>query len=90
MPRIHVGLHAVLGEEPEDRADREVMREELGGFFEMSPGQVDMVTVTGTPEEAAQRCAEYADAGADHIGFALDGRDYERQLRLLGSVRNML
>lgn len=89
-PRIHLGLHGVLGTRPEDDADRADMSRTIGDFFEMSPEQVATVTIVGTPEQAAARLTEYAHAGVDHMTIGLDGRDYFRQLDLLGQVRELL
>ncbi|MFI6865337.1 LLM class flavin-dependent oxidoreductase [Nocardia sp. NPDC050406] len=90
LPRTNIGLHCVLGTRPDDEDDRAAMTESLGGFFEMTPEQVAAVTIVGSPEQAADRLREYAAAGADHIGLGLDGRDYFRQLDLLGEVRALL
>lgn len=87
MPRIQLGLHGVLGDGPEERADRERMFAELGDFAEMSRDQIHEVTVTGGPREIADRLTEFAEAGADEIGIGLDGRDHLRQLDLLGETR---
>ncbi|MBF6331195.1 LLM class flavin-dependent oxidoreductase [Nocardia transvalensis] len=89
-PRIHLGVHCVLGDDPEDHADREAMSATMGEFFQLTPEQVDTVTIVGGPEQAAQRCAAYAEAGVDHIGLGLDGRDHLRQLDLVGEVRELM
>ncbi|NNH75826.1 LLM class flavin-dependent oxidoreductase [Nocardia uniformis] len=90
MPRIHIGLHCVLGTRSEDEEDRASMNQTLGGFFEMSPEQVAAVTIVGTPEQAAARIAEYAEVGVDQLSVGFDGRDYFRQLDLLGQARALL
>ncbi len=87
-PRINLGVHCVLGEDPEDRADREKMIRTLGEFFEMTPEQVAAVTITGTPEQAAARILDFA--AADQISLGFDGRNYLRQLDLLAEVRALL
>ncbi|PRX98831.1 LLM class flavin-dependent oxidoreductase [Allonocardiopsis opalescens] len=89
-PRIHIGLHAVLGEDPADTADRDAVFGRLAGFFQMTPEQTAQVTVTGGPREAADRLAAYAEAGVDEIGLAIDGRDFMRQLDLIAEARSHL
>ncbi|MFF2083317.1 LLM class flavin-dependent oxidoreductase [Nocardia sp. NPDC058176] len=86
-PRVELGMHGVLGDRPEDRADREQMLAKLGDFAGMSRDRIAAVTLTGGPEEAADRLAEFAEAGADEIGIGFDSRDHLRQLDLLGEAR---
>lgn len=89
-PEINVGLHAVLGDRPADRAAARRMREQLGAFYGMAPEQMADVTLAGTVPEVAERLAAYAAAGADEVGLALDGADVERQIELVGEVRRLI
>lgn len=89
-PRIHVGLHSVLGTQPEDDEDRTEMNRVVGEFFGMPDKHIEAVTITGTPEQAAARLTEYAQAGADQIALGFNSRDYFRQLDLLGDALALL
>jgi alkanesulfonate monooxygenase SsuD/methylene tetrahydromethanopterin reductase-like flavin-dependent oxidoreductase (luciferase family) len=89
-PQIHVGLHAVLGDRPADRAAAARMREQLSGFFGMTREEMVDVTLSGAPHEVAERLAAYAAAGVDHVGLAFDSDDVERQIELAGEVRRLI
>jgi alkanesulfonate monooxygenase SsuD/methylene tetrahydromethanopterin reductase-like flavin-dependent oxidoreductase (luciferase family) len=88
-PEIHLGLHAVLGDRAEDRAAARRMRESLGGFYGLSAEEMVDRTLAGTPQQVAERVAEYAAAGVDHLGIGLDA-DVERQISLVGEVRALI
>jgi len=90
-PRVHLGLHAVLGDRPADRAAAERMRAELAGFYGLSAQAMVDRTLTGTPQRVAERLAEYAAAGVDHVGIALSARDaLDRQVDLVGEARALV
>jgi alkanesulfonate monooxygenase SsuD/methylene tetrahydromethanopterin reductase-like flavin-dependent oxidoreductase (luciferase family) len=89
-PEVHIGLHAVLGDGPADRAAAARMREELGSFYGMSAEQMADASLAGRPDQVAERLAEYAAAGLDEAGLALDGDDVERQIELAGEVRRLI
>ncbi|APU14876.1 MULTISPECIES: hypothetical protein [Actinoalloteichus] len=42
------------------------------------------------PAGAAERVAAYVEAGADELGFAVDGGDYLRQVELIAEIRSRL
>lgn len=48
------------------------------------------IPVTGTPAQAAERFAEYADAGASHLVVRLIGGDWRRQCELVAEARTLL
>ncbi|MFI6291818.1 LLM class flavin-dependent oxidoreductase [Nonomuraea sp. NPDC050790] len=83
-PLVNMGVHAVLGDDPEARR---AMETQLAGFFQLSEQEVRQATVSGSPEEAAERVAAFAEAGADEVGFGLDGGDFLHQVELAGEVR---
>ncbi|WP_157246366.1 LLM class flavin-dependent oxidoreductase [Nonomuraea typhae] len=87
MPFVHLGAHAVLGD---DHAAREAMESMLAQFFRLSPEEVRQATVSGSPAEAAERVHAFAEAGADEVGFGLDGSDFLHQIELIGAVTDQL
>jgi alkanesulfonate monooxygenase SsuD/methylene tetrahydromethanopterin reductase-like flavin-dependent oxidoreductase (luciferase family) len=89
-PQVHVGLHAVLGDRPSDRAAAERMRQQLGAFYGLSAEAMADVSLAGPPDEVAERLAEYAAAGVHEVGIGLDGDDVERQIELAGEVRRLV
>ncbi|TDD15292.1 LLM class flavin-dependent oxidoreductase [Nonomuraea diastatica] len=84
MPRVHLGVHTVLGV---DREARRAMEAQLSEFFQLSPDEIRQASISGSPAEAAERVAAFAEAGVDEIGFALDGRDFLGQIELVGEIR---
>jgi alkanesulfonate monooxygenase SsuD/methylene tetrahydromethanopterin reductase-like flavin-dependent oxidoreductase (luciferase family) len=89
-PEVHVGLHAVLGDSPADRAAAARMRETLGAFYGLPADEMAGATLAGQPDQVADRLAEYAAAGVHEVGIALDGEDVERQIELAGEVRRLI
>ncbi|MCE7001769.1 LLM class flavin-dependent oxidoreductase [Kibdelosporangium philippinense] len=85
-PRIHLGLHSALNDEPA----RERMVQQLSAFYQKTPEQIAEITLTGGPEQAAERMAEYAEAGLDELGIGSDGSDILRQLDLIAEAGSML
>ncbi|MFI6905222.1 LLM class flavin-dependent oxidoreductase [Nonomuraea sp. NPDC050394] len=82
-PFVHVGVHAVLGDDPEAKR---AMEAQLAGFFQLSPEEIREATVSGSPQEAAERVAAFAEAGAAEVGFGIDGSDFLHQVELAGEV----
>lgn len=89
-PRVHIGLHAVLGDRPADRAAAARMREQLGAFYGLPAEEMTGASLAGRPDEVAERLAEFAAAGAHEVWLALDGDDAERQIELAGEVRRLI
>ncbi|MHA6628860.1 LLM class flavin-dependent oxidoreductase [Pseudonocardia sichuanensis] len=90
MPGVHLGLHAVLGDGVETRSARDAMLKQIGEAFAMPPEKVTEVTITGGPEQAAERIAAFAAAGVTELGFGLDGPDHLRQIDLIVEARDLL
>ncbi|TQM09728.1 LLM class flavin-dependent oxidoreductase [Pseudonocardia kunmingensis] len=90
MPGVHLGLHAVLGDGVATRSARDAMLKQLGEAFAMPPEKVTEVTITGGPEQAAERIAAFAAAGVTELGFGLDGPDHLRQIDLIVEARDLL
>lgn len=84
-PNVTVGIHAVLGTDQAVRSARDALVRELVDGPGMSPEQAATIPVTGSPEQAAERFAAYATAGADRLVIAPTGRDW---MRLPGLVNN--
>ncbi|SFB12158.1 Flavin-dependent oxidoreductase, luciferase family (includes alkanesulfonate monooxygenase SsuD and methylene tetrahydromethanopterin reductase) [Amycolatopsis marina] len=89
-PGVYLGVHAVLGGGAGTRSAREAMVRQLGDFFGMPPEKIAQVTVTGGPDQIAERIAAFAAAGVTELGFALDGPDQLHQLDLLAEARALL
>jgi alkanesulfonate monooxygenase SsuD/methylene tetrahydromethanopterin reductase-like flavin-dependent oxidoreductase (luciferase family) len=89
-PRVHIGLHAVLGDRPADRAAAARMREQLGAFYGLSADEMASASLAGRPDQVAEQLAGFAAAGLDEVGLALDGDDVERQIELAGEVRRLV
>ncbi len=89
-PEVHIGLHAVLGDRPADRAATARMRESLGGFYGMSAEEMVGATLAGRPDQVAERLAEYAAAGVDEVGIGLNGDDDERQIELAAEALGLI
>ncbi|WP_068920461.1 LLM class flavin-dependent oxidoreductase [Planobispora rosea] len=84
VPSVHLGVHAVLGE---DREARQAMEAQLSEFFQLPLEEARQASICGSPAEAAGRMAAFAEAGVDEIGFTLDGHDFPRQIELVGETR---
>jgi alkanesulfonate monooxygenase SsuD/methylene tetrahydromethanopterin reductase-like flavin-dependent oxidoreductase (luciferase family) len=89
-PRVHIGLHAVLGDRPADRAAAARMRERLGAFYGLPADEMARSSLAGRPDQVAEQLAEFAAAGLDEVWLALDGEDVERQIELAGEVRRLV
>nr|WP_042187050.1 LLM class flavin-dependent oxidoreductase [Kibdelosporangium sp. MJ126-NF4]CEL17770.1 Hydride transferase 1 [Kibdelosporangium sp. MJ126-NF4]CTQ91006.1 Hydride transferase 1 [Kibdelosporangium sp. MJ126-NF4] len=85
-PRVHLGVHVVLNDEPA----RARMTAQIGAFLRTAPEKAAEVTIGGSPQEAAERIAAYVDAGADEFSLVLDGSDYHEQLDLIAEARSLL
>ncbi|KAA5826727.1 LLM class flavin-dependent oxidoreductase [Saccharopolyspora hirsuta] len=88
VPRISLGLHSILGAGV--RSERDALLRELGEFFGMTPEKVSEVVITGSPQQAAERIAAYAEAGVDELAFGVDGSDYHRQVELIAEAKSLL
>ncbi|OZM70556.1 N5,N10-methylene tetrahydromethanopterin reductase [Amycolatopsis antarctica] len=73
-----------------DGGRRDAFVHDLVRTHGMPRSVAERVPVTGGPSEIADRIAEYAEAGADRIGFALDGPDWFRQCEVLARAGQLL
>jgi alkanesulfonate monooxygenase SsuD/methylene tetrahydromethanopterin reductase-like flavin-dependent oxidoreductase (luciferase family) len=89
-PRVHIGLHAVLGDRPGDRAAAARMRERLGAFYGLAPDEMARSSLAGRPDQVAEQLAGFAAAGLHEVWLVLDGDDVERQIELAGEVRALV
>lgn len=48
------------------------------------------IPITGSPAQAAERFAEYAGVGADHLVLGIIGGDWQRQCELIAEARALL
>ncbi|ACZ87716.1 hypothetical protein Aros01_03287 [Streptosporangium roseum] len=84
VPSISVGGHAILVDNP---AAVESFTQVLVEIHRMPPAEAAAVPVTGSPAQVAERLQAYSEAGADMVGFSLDGGDWMRQAEALAEAR---
>lgn len=89
-PSTTVWLHAGLGDEPSVRSAREAFERSLVEMYGVSAEDAPHVPIGGTPKEAAERFAAYAEAGADHLDLVVDGGDWQRQVELIAEAKSLL
>ncbi|MFI9612491.1 LLM class flavin-dependent oxidoreductase [Streptomyces sp. NPDC052023] len=89
-PSTTVWLHAGLGDEESVRTARAAFERSLVDMYGLSPEEAPLVPIGGTPKEAAERFAAYAEAGADHLDLVVDGGDWQRQVELIAEARALL
>lgn len=89
-PSTTVWLHAGIGDEESVRTAREAFERSLVEMYGVAPEDAPHVPIGGSPKEAAERFAAYAEAGADHIDLVVDGGDWKRQVELIAEARALL
>lgn len=89
-PSVTVGIHAVLGNDESARSARESLVRDLIDGPGMSPEAAAVIPVTGSPEQAAERFAAYAAAGADRLVIAPTGGDWMRRSELVAEAQTLL
>ncbi|MEU6024559.1 hypothetical protein [Micromonospora sp. NPDC047134] len=62
----------------------------LAGAYRHTARDAEELPITGGPDEAAERLAEYAAHGANHVVIGLSGPDWRAQVDLLAEVRRRL
>jgi hypothetical protein len=62
----------------------------LEGMYGLPPELAATVPITGRPAEAAERFAEYAAVGAEHLVLGIVGQDWLRQCELIAEARALL
>ena len=89
-PRTTVWLHAGLGDDESVRSARLAFEKSLVDMYGLSPEDAPLVPIGGTPKEAAERFAAYAEAGADHLDLVVDGGDWQQQVDLIAEAKALL
>lgn len=89
-PTTTVWLHAGLGDDESVRSARAAFEKSLVDMYGLTPEEALLVPIGGSPKEAAERFAAYAEAGAGHLDLLVDGGDWERQVELIAEARALL
>ncbi|MGC7099733.1 LLM class flavin-dependent oxidoreductase [Amycolatopsis lurida] len=66
------------------------LAEQIAGGYGMAIERARRVPITGTPDDAADRFAEYAAAGVDHLVLGIGGGDWREQVDRLAQARVLL
>lgn len=88
-PGIAVGGAVLLGR-PTSTSVLDGFVAGLARGYGMPRERAAAIPITGSPAEAAERFAEYAAAGADHLVLGLIGEDWRQQCELLAEARALL
>jgi alkanesulfonate monooxygenase SsuD/methylene tetrahydromethanopterin reductase-like flavin-dependent oxidoreductase (luciferase family) len=88
QPAITLGAAALLG--PPRPAARDSFIRGLTDGYGISAETAERVPITGNVSQAADRLAEYADAGVSHLVVGLVGGDWPAQCDLLAQARAAL
>ncbi|WP_158888264.1 LLM class flavin-dependent oxidoreductase [Amycolatopsis anabasis] len=88
-PRMATVLHCALVSRSAPAPDlHESYSDALAASYGMSPEDARRRTVTGTPEQVAERAAEFLSAGAEKLAFHLGGpTGWRESAELLAEVR---
>jgi len=87
-PAITLGAAALLG--PPQPAARDAFIRGLTDGYGIAAETAERVPITGNVSQAADRLAEYADAGVSHLVVGLVGEDWPAQCDLLAQARAAL
>jgi alkanesulfonate monooxygenase SsuD/methylene tetrahydromethanopterin reductase-like flavin-dependent oxidoreductase (luciferase family) len=87
-PAITLGAAALLG--PPQPAARDAFIRGLTDGYGIPAETAERVPITGSVSRAADRLAEYADAGVSHLVAGLVGEDWPAQCDLLAQARAAL
>ncbi|AXB48408.1 dehydrogenase [Amycolatopsis albispora] len=85
LPTVTVGGVVSFG-----GTSAEDLAAQIAGGYGMAPERARRVPITGTPDEAADRFAEYAAAGVDHLVLGVGGGDWREQVDRLARARLLL
>jgi alkanesulfonate monooxygenase SsuD/methylene tetrahydromethanopterin reductase-like flavin-dependent oxidoreductase (luciferase family) len=88
VPAITLGAAALLG--PPRPTARDAFIRGLTDGYGIPAETADRVPITGSVSQAADRLAEYADAGVSHLIVGLAGEDWPAQCDLLAQARAAL
>jgi alkanesulfonate monooxygenase SsuD/methylene tetrahydromethanopterin reductase-like flavin-dependent oxidoreductase (luciferase family) len=89
VPAVGVGVFAALDAES-GGMDRNALAGMLSSAFGMAPEHAGRVAVGGDPREVADRLAEYAVLGVEHVTVTAFGGVWERQCDLLAEARQLM
>ncbi|GAB2577849.1 hypothetical protein GCM10027168_08550 [Streptomyces capparidis] len=89
VPGVSVAVPLFLGEGP-GVLSQETMTGTLTGVYRVPPEQAADIPLTGSPAQAAERLAAYAEAGAARIVASTGAQDWRRQYELLAEARSLL
>ena len=89
VPTVTIGATGALGDAP-GTPSRAELAAGLAGAYRHTARDAEELPVTGGPDEAAERLAEYAAHGANHVVIGLSGPDWRAQVDLLAEVRRRL
>lgn len=87
-PAIALGAAALLG--PPQPTARDAFIRGLTDGYGIPAETAGHVPITGSISQAAERLAEYADAGVSHLVVGLVGEDWPAQCDLLAQARAAL
>ncbi|MFB4276457.1 LLM class flavin-dependent oxidoreductase [Nonomuraea sp. MTCD27] len=88
-PLIAIGGTAALGTGPGLPSREEIASNIATGYGRPLQDVIDL-PLTGHPKAAAERLAEYREAGATHAVIGISGGDWRAQVDLLAEVRSLL
>jgi hypothetical protein len=79
-----------LGDDDATRSAREALVQDMVQTHGIPREEAAMIPVTGDPQHAAERFAEYAAAGADRLVIAPNDLDWMRQSELIAETYHLL
>lgn len=88
-PAVAVGGAAILGADASPPL-LEAFTAEVTQGYGVPPAVAARLPITGSPARAAERFAEYARAGAEHLVLGVIGGDWRRQCELIAEARALL
>ncbi|GAB2782624.1 LLM class flavin-dependent oxidoreductase [Amycolatopsis magusensis] len=84
LPTVTVGGVVSFGGTPAGE-----IADQIAGGYGMPIERARKVPITGTPDDAADRFAEYAAAGVDHLVLGISGGDWRTQVDRLAAARHL-
>jgi alkanesulfonate monooxygenase SsuD/methylene tetrahydromethanopterin reductase-like flavin-dependent oxidoreductase (luciferase family) len=83
---VTVGIHAVLGEDAAARSAHAALVQNIHEAHGIPLEEATEIPITGSPGQAAERLAAYAEAGADRLVMAPPDTDWTRQAELVAEA----
>ena len=90
MPGITVGVQLVAGNDKTARSARNSLVRKLVDTQGMAPKVANAVPVSGTPEQVAERFADFAAAGAGRLVVAPSGGDWSGRCEFVAEAQALL